>query len=645
VDVEAALAELDPDQRAAVLSDGAPLCIVAPAGSGKTRVLTWRVARRILDGSAAASHVLVLTFTRRAAGELGRRLRATIPRETVTAGTFHGIAHRLLRQRADDVGRPPPALLTNRERLVEEVLADLRGGHGNHPLRSVAREIAGEIDWARARMVEPDTYVAAARAAERRPVAPLAQVADVYARYEAAKHRRRVLDFDDLLVVARREIERDPGYAAAIRWRFRHLFVDEFQDVNPLQHALLEAWRGGRDDLCVVGDPNQAIYGWTGADGGWLDDFVRHYPRSTVVHLGHSHRSSPQIVAFGHAVLAGTADGTPSATRPDGPTPRLHHFADARAEATGVVRLVREARRPGGRWSSIAVLARTHAQLLPIADAMAVAGVPHRARGTGLDGYADPASRTTLAELRTVTGRGSLREWLDDAAAEASDEEADPRDAAPLHLCRAVEELLEQDPTADGPAFVTWLATGGRGDRLSADEDAVGLLTFHAAKGLEWPIVVVVGAVPGLVPHASARRPEAKAEERRLFHVAVTRAEHELHVTWYGPEPSPLLPNPDQVEEPVVPPPADLSIPTAHSKDPEPVLQALRAWRRDVARAARIEECTVVDDRTLGAIAAARPTSIDSLATVAGVGPVTARRHGPKLLAAIEPALARSSPD
>jgi ATP-dependent DNA helicase UvrD/PcrA len=637
VDAEVALADLDPDQRSAVLSDGAPLCIVAPAGSGKTRVLTRRVARRILDGSADASHVLVLTFTRRAAEELGRRLRTFGPREAVTAGTFHGIAYRLLRQRWEDQRRPAPTLLTNRERVVEEVLADQRRGR-------IAPEITNEVDWARARMVGPERYAAAATAAYRRPATPLPQIADAYARYEDAKRRRRMVDFDDLLALARLEIERDPGYAAAVRWRFRHLFVDEFQDVNPLQHALLETWRGGRDDLCVVGDPSQAIYGWTGADGGWLEHFADHHPRATILHLRRSHRSSPQIVTLGHAVLTGRIDEAPTASQPDGPRPSIHHFDDARAEAAGVTVLAREARRPGGRWSAVAVLARTHAQLVPVAEAMANSGVPSRRRGGSV--FDDPALSPLLSELRSTRGRGTLRAWLDETLAARADDELDDGVASeplvPQRLVQAAEGLLAQEPDADGAALAAWLATGGRGDGLGSDEDAVALLTFHAAKGLEWPTVIVIGAVPGLVPHGSARRTRAQDEERRLFHVAVTRAERELHVTWYGPERSPFLAAADLPDEPVLPPPEEMHRPVAPAA-PEPLLAALRAWRRDAARAARVEELAVVDDETLVAIAEARPTTLESLAAVSGFGPLMARRHGARLLAVIEPVMTRSS--
>ena len=614
--MEALLADLDPDQRRAVVSDGAPLCIVAPAGSGTTRVLTRRIARRIADGSTDAGHVLVITFTRRAAGELVRRLRVLGPRVTVTAGTFHGIAYRLARQRWEDIGRRPPELAPDRRRLVQDVLS----GSRRPPRPEVVREMTAEIDWARSQRLAPAAYVGAAAA--RRTALPAAEVAEHYAAYEELKHQRRLVDFDDLLSHGIAELQRDPSYAAAVRWRFRHLFVDEFQDVNPLQHALLDAWLGARDDLCVVGDPQQAIYGWTGADGRWLEHFSEHHPGATVVHLGQSHRSSPQIVSFGHAVLTGGTDGAPVATRPDGTPPRAHRFRDAQAEAAGVPVLARDARPPGGRWGAIAVLARTNAQLEPVAASLRGAGIPSRSRVSG-DG--DGTASLLLSSVGRMTARGSLREWLD--------EQADP---LPMAVGETVEDLLLQDPDASGADLRVWLTTGGRGDGPLGEraDDAVTLSTFHAAKGLEWPTVIVIGARPGLVPHVSARTPQALEEERRLFHVAVTRAQRELIITWYGDEGSPWLAALDQSSATPGPPPAEVARPAA-SHVPDPALEALREWRRHAARAARVEEAAVLDDRTLAAVVAAAPSTLDELAAVPGFGPLMARRHGERVLGAL----------
>jgi ATP-dependent DNA helicase UvrD/PcrA len=639
------LDDLDPEQRTAVLSNGAPLCIVAPAGSGKTRVLTRRIARRIRDGSADPAHVLVITFTRRAAGELASRLRALGPRDAVAAGTFHGLSYRLLRQRWEDQRRRAPALAVSRLRLVEEALGDLR----RPPRPGTAQEIVGEIDWARARQVGPPAYAGAAAAAGRRTTLAPVEVANLYERYEVLKRDRRVVDFDDLLSLVVAEMARDGAYADAVRWRYRHLFVDEYQDVNPLQQALLEAWRGGRPDLCVVGDPQQAIYGWNGADGRWLDDFTVHHPGATVVHLRRSHRSTPQIVGLGHAVLTGSSQGAPAASRPEGDPPRGVAFADPDAEAAGVAAIVRGARPPGGRWRAVAVLARTNAQLPPVAAALTRAGIPHRRRAGPVD---DPATAAALVELRSVTGPGSLRAWLEDTLGGAGQVDDDTDEGAPTGgidppptFVRAAEDLLAQDPAADGPTLRAWLLSGG-GDGLAIDDDAVTLSTFHAAKGLEWPTVVVIGLVPGLVPHAAARTPAARDEERRLLHVAVTRAEREVILTWHGPERSPYLDHAGLGERAggalAAPPPDLLSV--ASRPPADPLLIALQAWRRDAARAARIDEQAVADDRTLAAIAAARPQSVEALGAVPGFGPLMARRHGPRLLGAIAPALLPPEP-
>ena len=237
-----------------------------------------------------------------------------------------------------------------------------------------------------------------------------------------------------------------------------------------------------------------------------------------------------------------------------------------------------------------------------------------------------------LASAGRTTGRRALRAWLDDHALAA--------DPLPEAVREAVEDLLLQDPEASGADLRVWLRTGGRGDGPlveRTEDDAVTLSTFHAAKGLEWPTVIVIGAVPGLVPHASARTPRAVDEERRLFHVAVTRAQRDLIVTWYGDEGSPWLAALDQSVEPPAPPPAAADRPAtaAGAPAPEPALEALRAWRRQAARAARVDESTVLDDRTLAAIAAADPSTLDSLSAVPGFGPLMAHRHGARILAVL----------
>ncbi|HEX7096829.1 MAG TPA: ATP-dependent helicase, partial [Acidimicrobiales bacterium] len=370
---------LNPEQRAAVESEAAPLRILAGAGTGKTRVLTRRIAYRAATGAIDPRHVLALTFTRKAAGELNARLRSLGLRDAVAAGTFHAVAFAQLRTRWADRGVTPPTLLERKVGFVARLLP-----RRAEPFAAV--DVVSEIEWAKARDIDPDRYVSAAAAAQRRPSVPPTVVAEVYDRYEREKHKRRVVDFDDLLSLARRAITSDPELAAAQRWRFRHVFVDEFQDVNPLQFSLLRAWLGDRTDLCVVGDPNQAIYAWNGADADYLVRFDHHFPGGDTVELRRNYRSTPQVLAAANAVLDGgrLASGPLVAERGDGTAPRVRRYPTDVAEASGIARAVRDAHRPGAPWSSQAVLVRTNAQIPLIEDALRRAGIPYRTRGGGL---------------------------------------------------------------------------------------------------------------------------------------------------------------------------------------------------------------------------------------------------------------------
>jgi DNA helicase-2/ATP-dependent DNA helicase PcrA len=551
------LDDLDPAQREAVTSDAAPLAVVAPAGSGKTRVLTRRIAWRIREGTADAAHVLAVTFTRKAAGELTDRLRR-LDAGQVTAGTFHALALAQLRRRAAEQGREPPTVLGSKGAVLGPLV---RG----RPI-SVA-DAAAEIEWAKAAMCTPDRYVDAARRAGRRLPVPYAELAEIYERYEAHKRRRRSCDFDDLLWWCADAIERDEVFAAAQRWRFRHLFVDEFQDATPLQVRLLRAWLGGRDDLCVVGDTAQAIYGFAGGDAGVLRSFDRHFPGGTTIRLTRNYRSTPQVVAASAAVLPPHGDGgDPSApvraVRPDGEPLRLTEYKDDAAEAAGVAQACWRAFTHGVPWDRIAVLFRTNAQSAAFEAALARRGIPFRVPGA--DRLVDRlAVRVLLDELREAERNAPGRPFADhlaDLASGTDDEPAEPGDepehdaggaaaAAPrvgldeldAHreaLLRLGREYLAADGDRGTLAgFVAWLDVATRAD--AAGGPGVDLVTFHRAKGLEWSVVFVTGLERGLVPIGWATSPEALAEERRLLHVALSRAHDELHCSFArvrGPE-------------------------------------------------------------------------------------------------------------
>ena len=460
-------------QRAAIESDEPLLCVMAGAGAGKTRVLTLRVARRVRDGSMEPDRALVTTFSRKAAEELRTRLWS-LGVTGVKAGTFHHTALGLLREHRAQRGRPEPQLLPDRRRLLAEVAA-------SDPRRM--RALDGEIGWAKARLVPPGRYEAEAHRAKRRSGISAGQIADVFARYETERVRRRLLDFDDLIIACADALAGDAAFADAVRWRTRHLFVDEMQDVNPAQFRLLTALLSDEPDLFVVGDPNQSVYGFNGAYPTLLYRLPDILRGTTVIRLDENHRCTPQVVAVATAVLRESETDeavlreidAASSSRVDGPVPTVIAHATDADEAAWAAQRAKQSRAPGRRWSSIAVLVRTNAQLAAVQVAMEAANVPCQVAGSDLG----PAS--------DVRGGGAGRRHLE------HDEEPDN------------EEV---------------------------DHDRVVLTTFHRAKGLQWHTVLVLGLSAGLMPLASAQTAAALDEERRLLYVALTRAEEELWCSW-----------------------------------------------------------------------------------------------------------------
>ena len=600
VDADALLEGLDADQREAVTSTAVPLAIIAAAGSGKTTVLTRRIAHRIATGAATAGHTLAITFTRDAAGELRAASSPSTCAEPIQSGTFHGVALRLLRDRALARHEPAPRVATDRLRLVRECLTELR--------LDVSPSVAmADLDWARARLVAPERYEEQSRRARRSAVPP-ARFADLAGAYARLKRRRGVIDFDDLLERALDAVRGDANFAEVVRWRFRHLYVDEAQDLNPLQHAVLESWRQGRPDLCLVGDPRQAIYGWNGAESTTLTEVERRYPGVTVIALTTNHRCTPQVVRAGAAALlgGGQSDDTTS-DRPDGPPVAIRSFADEHDEAEGISRLVLDAvgrHHPG----SVGVLARTNEQLIGIERRLEAAGVPTvRAAGRSpLD--------VALGEAFRAGTRDQLVAWADEAV------------GSPDESRRRVAEEVDRYLGANEPGGLrAWVESRRPFDDLVAPPaDAVAILTFHAAKGREWEAVVVTGVEDGLVPHGSATNSAQRAEEARLLYVALTRARQELTVTHAGQRAgravaaSPWL---DAVRDAgsvdaAVAPPAEL----VRRRAPPDPLAALRDWRLAIARVAGVPELAVCNERVLRSLHDDPPATVADLAERLGIG-------------------------
>jgi DNA helicase-2/ATP-dependent DNA helicase PcrA len=513
----------------------------------------------------------------------------------------------------------------------------------------------------------------------------------LYERYETTKRNQRQVDFDDLLFLCARAIETDDDFASTQRWQFRHLFVDEFQDVNPLQFRLLEAWRGERSDLCVVGDPNQAIYAWNGADPTLITKLASRIPGTETVTLERNYRSSPQIVATANRVLECGAVSTLRlrATKPEGPIPEVRSHGDDRQEARSIARAIAQRRGPGVRWSHHAVLTRTNAQAVILAEALRAAGAPVRVRGQ-TPFLQLPEIREAIKALQR--SHSGLRDALvdlevrvprglgEDAGGEDDDDELDDEPTAAAlsdaelargrnleELLRLANEYLAEDRSPSGKGFEGWLnATVGTDDAASGS-DAVDIATFHAAKGLEWPIVHLAGLESGLVPIGHAQTPEAMAEERRLFYVAVTRAERELWLhraeeRTFGNRSARRRPSPylDEVE-PLLEAlragaaPADASqcLPTVRDTvraaarprvsgrastlgpDDQALFEELRRWRSQQAKAASVPAFVIFDDKTLTEVAARRPTDRAGLLAVPGIGPVKLERYGDDLLTVV----------
>jgi DNA helicase-2/ATP-dependent DNA helicase PcrA len=598
---------LDPAQVEAVLTDAQPLAIIAAAGSGKTTVLTRRIAARLAAGTADAGHVLAVTFTREAAGELQRRLRSLAIRERIEAGTLHAVALLLLRDDALARHVRPPQVAPDRMRLLREVLTELR-------IKVEPPAAAADIDWARARLVTSDEFSAASRHARRRPSLSPNQLTDVWRTYEQLKRRRGVVDFDDLLERAARLFGDDPGFAAAARWRFRHLFVDEAQDLNPLQHHLLECIRGSRPDICLVGDPRQAIYGWNGAEPTLLSDVTHRHPDITIVELTTNYRCSSQVLNAGQAVLAMTEQADTSRSHlGEGPQVITRTFADDAAEAAAIADEVR-LQLVQRRGADLAVLARTNEQVAALDAAL-------RSRGVTTE---RSAGRSLVQRLVTDIARKTreqMADWLSEATTGTELER------------RLAEEVDRYLVAAEPGGFRAWVEARRPFDEWdSPDADTVCVTTFHAAKGREWWGVWLAGVETGLVPHATAISDAQIDEEARLLYVAVTRAAQRLWVSaaqrrrdaevapsaWFEAIVATVDDQPRVAEVP-----ASLRISTPD------LLAELRAWRHRIARVSGVDDRVVCTDKVLRSLLDNPPVDTADIAQRLGITEAAAARLAP----------------
>ena len=542
---------LDPEQRSAAEAVRGPVCILAGAGTGKTRAITHRIAFAVRTGTVSPAHVLAVTFTARAAGELRGRLRG-LGAGAVQARTFHSAALRQLQYFwPRTIGGELPAILKSKVPLLAEVAGRLRLGLSSSDLR----DVASEIEWMKALQRPPDDYASSVLLAHRIAPRPVTEVAALYAGYEDLKVRKNHFDFEDLLLHATALLETEPAVAAQVRDQYRYFVVDEYQDVNPAQQRLLDAWLGDRDDLCVVGDPEQTIYSFAGASPEYLTGFSSRYPKATVVRLVRDYRSTPQVVALANRLSGGAL----VAQLPAGPVPVIDSYADEVAEAAAVASKISGLIADGTPASEIAVLFRINAQSETFEQALAEASVPYVLRG-GERFFERPEVREAVFLLRGAArgeqpDEGTLADVVRSVLAAVGFGPVPPSGSGVARdrweslaaLVRLAEERVIEQPETAGPDQAIVMTDSARGSSLAdfvADleeraslqhapvVDGVTLASLHAAKGLEWDAVFLVGLVDGTLPIVYAETTAQVDEERRLLYVGITRARRYLALSW-----------------------------------------------------------------------------------------------------------------
>ncbi|GAB1816096.1 ATP-dependent DNA helicase UvrD2 [Mycobacterium sp. MUNTM1] len=684
-------AGLDDEQREAVLAPRGPVCVLAGAGTGKTRTITHRIAQLVASGHVAAGQVLAVTFTQRAAGEMRSRLRMidAAAGEGITVGavsalTFHAAAHRQLRYFWPRVvGDTGWQLLDSKFAVVARAASRARINVGTDDVR----DLAGEIEWAKASLIGPEEYPAAVAAAARDIPLDAARVATVYAAYEALKARGdnvTLLDFDDLLLHTAAAIENDPAVAEEFRDRYRCFVVDEYQDVTPLQQRVLAAWLGDRDDLTVVGDANQTIYSFTGASPRFLLDFSRRFPDATVVRLERDYRSTPQVVSLANQVIAAARGRVAGSKlhlvgqRSPGPAPSFHEYPDEPAEAAAVAASIKRLIESGTPPSEIAVLYRVNAQSEIYEEALTEAGIAYQVRG-GEGFFNRQEIKQALLALHRAAERGTegplpdvvrgILEPLGLTAEEPVGARARERWEALAALAELVDDEVAQRPQLELPGLVAELRT--RADaRHPPVVQGVALASLHAAKGLEWDAVFLVGLADGTLPisHALAHGAESEAveEERRLLYVGITRARVHLGLSWalarspggrQSRKPSRFLNGiAPQARADAAPNRSrrnrgsatrcricnnNLTTPaavmlrrceTCAGDVDEELLLRLKAWRLDIAKEQKVPAYVVFTDNTLIAIAELRPGDEDALIAIPGIGARKLEQYGPDVL-------------
>ena len=535
------LTDLDEQQRAAAECVIGPVVIFAGAGTGKTRTITHRIAHAVLSGTHEAQSTLAVTFTTRAAGELRSRL-GQLGVSGVQVRTFHSAALRQLRFFYPQVfNKELPALLPSKFKLVANAAAKCHINAGTETVR----DIASEIEWAKVNIYSPEVY--RTKAAELRRSVGLGvttdQVAKVYEAYLAALDEQNSMDFEDVLLLNVAILENFPEVSAQVRSQYRNFTVDEFQDVSPVQFELLKLWLGHRDDVCVVGDPAQTIYSFTGATSSYLKNFKKHFPRTQEFELTNNYRSTKPIVELANQVLAkDDIDSLRLRTKIEsGPKVTLKDYSNDEAEANSVANKIKDLIRDGLEPRDIAILFRINSQSEVFEAALAEEKIPVTLRGAERF-FERPEVKNALLNLRAglqINSDHKLSQTVKDILSSLGWRPTAPEAGrATLDTWESLNTLVElavdlekSSPKATLVDFVSLLDQRNEME-YAPSANAVTLASIHAAKGLEWRAVFLVGLSEGLLPISHATKADEFAEERRLFYVAITRAKENLALSW-----------------------------------------------------------------------------------------------------------------
>ena len=555
------LTGLDDDQLAVVTAIRGPICVIAGAGTGKTRVITNRIAYAINSGVTDPTKVLALTFTARAAGEMRARLR-TLGVPNVAARTFHSAAlKQLLYFWPYSFGGQFPTLLTSKSGFISQAIE--RAEIAIPAQAASLREIASEIEWAKVLEIAPDLYQEEAVKSDRSIQLPnnkskavnLEIIAKVYEAYESLKRQERTLDFEDILLLTVGMLEEDRGVRERVRDQYRYFTVDEYQDVSPLQQRLLNIWLGNREEICVVGDAAQTIYSFAGATSNFLLSFQTRFPNAQVFRLSRGYRSTPEIINTANQILRSANlisdhGNELSSANDHGSKPVINGFNTTGDEISYVVNEIIKQINSGVDTSDIAILARTNSQLDQIKSALNNAKISSQVR-SGERFFDRVDVRDAMRVIRSASVLPSEGgNWYEDLVSALRPF----GDADYVHgFLRLAKELqsgsaeinidLNMNSTVSLNGRVTTMRTFLRELEDRAEQNnppilpGVTLATLHSAKGLEWNHLFLIGVADGLLPISNANDLN---EERRLFYVGVTRAKENIHITYAG-KPSSFL--------------------------------------------------------------------------------------------------------